>query len=375
MCRGRAWMWLVCLLTALAALGGEEVSVMRTRGIRYLLACQEGAGSWMGAVGHPAMTALAVMGIYGTPDYKASEEIRGRMDKALDYIVSNAQEDGGIYRPRGEGQGAAAGGYAVYNTSICLLALATCNRPGDVAVMRKARAYLMGSDAIPDASGGFGYGSKTRADLNNTAWALDAIQATDHLDREPFTSDPAAAKRVDLAWENALTFVTMCQNLKATNQSAWVASAPESDAGGFIYCPQEALQEKAPARALRSYGSMTYSGLKSLIYAKVKPDDARMVSALDWVRRNYTLDSNPGVGQAGLFYYFHTFAKTLALLKQDTLTDAKGVSHAWKAELAARLAALQRKDGSWCNERSGRWMESIPQLATAYSLMAIQYLK
>ena len=42
---------------------------------------------------------------------------------------------------------------------------------------------------------------------------------------------------------------------------------------------------------------------------------------------------------------------------------------------AARLAALQRKDGSWCNERSGRWMESIPQLATAYSLMAIQYLK
>ena len=57
------------------------------------------------------------------------------------------------------------------------------------------------------------------------------------------------------------------------------------------------------------------------------------------------------------------------------LTDAKGVSHAWKAELAARLAALQRKDGSWCNERSGRWMESIPQLATAYSLMAIQYLK
>ncbi len=401
-----------------------DVARVRSAGIRYMLGCQEESrGAWLGAFGHPAVTALAVLGIYNTPEYQADAMIRERIDKALDYIASNAQPDGSIFSGRrgrrpGGPQGAAGqaeqggdgarrggmggkglmgmlkggrgggrpegpagpGGYAVYNTSICLLALATCNRPKDLEIIRKARAYLMGSDAIPKASGGvpeggFGYGSQMRSDLNNTAWALDALHVTDYLDREPHSQDPDAAKRSELAWDNAAKFITICQNLKDTNQSAWVASAPEDDKGGFIYCPQDAMKDKPEARSLRAYGTMTYSGLKSLIYAKVKKDDVRIQSALEWVLKNYTLDENPGVGAAGLYYYYHTFAKTLSLLEMPTVKDAKGVVHDWKAELAAKLAKTQRPDGSWCNEASGRWMESIPQLSTAYCLMALQYLK
>ena len=403
-----------------------ELARVRSAGIRYMLGCQEeGRGAWLGAFGHPAVTALAVLGIYNTPEYLANADIRARVDKALDYIASNAQPDGSIFsgrrgrRPgpqgadgraegaadggadrRGGGQGgkglmgllkggrgggrpegpAGPGGYAVYNTSICLLALATCNRPKDLEIIRKARAYLMGSDAIPKSGngvpeGGFGYGAQTRSDLNNTAWALDALYVTNYLDREPHAQNPEAAKQSELAWENAAKFVTICQNLKDTNQSAWVASAPEEDKGGFIYCPQDAMKDKPEARSLRAYGTMTYSGLKSLIYAKVKKDDVRIQSAMEWVLKNYTLEENPGVGKAGLYYYYHTFAKTLSLLEMPSVTDAKGVTHDWKAELAAKLAATQRADGSWCNEASGRWMESIPQLSTAYCLMALQYLK
>lgn len=370
---------LSCIVVAHGQVKGDLASV-RGKGIQYMLSCQEPGGSWMGAFGQPAMTALAALGIYGTPEYAGDAEIRAKMDKALDYVVSHAQADGSIFKSRGKGQGRGAGGYAVYNTSICLLALATYNRPKDLDVIRRARGYLMGSDAIPQASGGvpeggFGYGSRTRSDLNNTAWALDALYVTNYLDREPFSKDPAAAKASDLAWENALKFVTICQNLQETNQSAWVASASTEDKGGFIYCPQDAMKDQPEARSLRSYGTMTYSGLKSLIYAKVKADDVRMRSAMEWVLKNYTLDENPGVGKAGIFYYFHTFSKTMSLLKLEVVTDAKGVKHDWKSELLAKLASLQRPDGSWCNEWSGRWMESIPQLSTAYCLMALQYLK
>ena len=407
----------------------DALSRSRAAGIRYMLDCQEQErGAWLGAFGHPAVTALAVLGIYNTPEYLADADIRARIDKALDYIAGNAQPDGSIFsgrrgpRPKGpeksddatkdgvnaDGNGAngggprggrgllgkligkkgsgrpegpaSPGGYAVYNTSICLLALATCNRPKDLEIIRKARAYLMGSDAIPKADGnvpqgGFGYGSQTRSDLNNTAWALDALHVTDYLDREPYAQDTEAARRSELAWDNAAKFVTICQNLKDTNQSAWVASASDDDKGGFIYCPQDAMKDKPEARALRSYGTMTYSGLKSLIYAKVKKDDVRIQSAMEWVLKNYTLEENPGVGKAGLYYYYHTFAKTMSLLDMPAVTDAKGNNHDWKAELATTLIARQRQDGSWCNEESGRWMESIPQLSTAYCLMAMQYLK
>ena len=37
----------------------------------------------------------------------------------------------------------------------------------------------------------------------------------------------------------------------------------------------------------RSYGTMTYAGLLSYIYADIKADDPRVTTALDWLRANY----------------------------------------------------------------------------------------
>ena len=79
---------------------------------------------------------------------------------------------------------------------------------------------------------------------------------------------------------------------------------------------------------------MTYAGLKSMIYAGVGADDPRVKAALKWIQQHYDLSSNPGMGQAGLYYYYHTFAKAL---------DAAGVRRTGRrrrpaARLAARLA-------------------------------------
>ena len=119
-----------------------------------------------------------------------------------------------------------------------------------------------------------------------------------------------------------------------------------------------------------SYGSMTYAGLKSMVYAGLKKDDPRVAAATQWIRKNYTLKENPGMGQQGLFYYFQTMARTLQVLEVKNFEDAAGKSHDWRAELTARLKELQQPNGSWTNP-ADRWYEGDPNLVTAYCLIAI----
>ena len=119
---------------------------------------------------------------------------------------------------------------------------------------------------------------------------------------------------------------------------------------------------------------MTYSGLKSMIYAGLTKNDPRVKAAVHWIRKNYDLKNNPGMGDAGLYYYYHTFAKALDVLEIDEIEDAKGVKHDWRRELTEELARRQKDDGSWVNT-NGQWMESDPNLATAFALLALSYCR
>ena len=73
---------------------------------------------------------------------------------------------------------------------------------------------------------------------------------------------------------------------------------------------------------------MTYAGVKSMIYCGVGKDDPRMKKALEWIGKNYTLDANPGMpqqtAQRGLYYYYHTLAKTLDVLGEDDVRGRQG---------------------------------------------------
>lgn len=81
------------------------------------------------------------------------------------------------------------------------------------------------------------------------------------------------------------------------------------------------------------------------------------------------------MGQAGLFYYYHTFAKSLDAAEIDILDDASGNPHPWREELARHLIGLQQEDGSWVNSENDRWMEGDRQLVTAYALLALAYCR
>lgn len=116
---------------------------------------------------------------------------------------------------------------------------------------------------------------------------------------------------------------------------------------------------------------MTYAGFKSMLYAGLKAEDPRVKAALDWISKNYTLEENPGLGAGGLYYYYYLFAKAMESNGVNEFTDSKGVKHNWRNELALQLMALQKTNGNWLNDRSSRWMEGDPNLATAYALVAL----
>jgi squalene-hopene/tetraprenyl-beta-curcumene cyclase len=179
----------------------------------------------------------------------------------------------------------------------------------------------------------------------------------------------------DEAMKKALIFVSRCQNLESEHNTTPFA-AKVSD-GGFYYTAVgdgESFAGKLDDGGLRSYGSMTYAGLKSMIFAGVGPDDERVQAAVKWLKKNYSIETNPGMGDAGLYYYYHTFAKALDALGQDEFTETDGTKHNWRDELAAELAKRQHDDGSWTNA-NGRWMEGDANLVTAYALLALSYCR
>jgi squalene-hopene/tetraprenyl-beta-curcumene cyclase len=172
--------------------------------------------------------------------------------------------------------------------------------------------------------------------------------------------------------------VSRCQNLKSEyNDRPWASKIND---GSFIYTAAEGGETKTdePPGFLTGYGSMTYAGVKSMIYCGVSKDDPRMVKALEWLKKHYTVDANPGMPAAlserGLYYYYHTMAKCLSTMGVDTFEDATGVKHDWRTDITAALAKRQRPNGSWVNHND-RWMEGDPNLVTGYALLTLSYCK
>ena len=207
--------------------------------------------------------------------------------------------------------------------------------------------------------------------MGNTLQALEALHYTRNL-----LQDQNSADAKDLNWAAAIQFLQNCQNLPSHNKQAWVSGKP-SDRGGFVYYPGHSMaggETNAAGRvALRSYGSISYGGLLSYIYADLKRDDPRVKAVFDWLRGNYTLAENPGMGPQGLYYYFHTLTKALTAYGVNELPLANGRNVAWRREVASRVMDLQRRDGSWENDNS-RWWEKDPVLVTTYAVLSLEMI-
>lgn len=328
----------------------KAIEYLRTKG-----QATDGSFTRQAGLGVTAIATAALLRLGRSPDDPM-------VKKGLDYLASFVQPTGGIHTPKGD--------FKNYETALAVVCFSEANKGGKYdTILKNADKFLKGlqfdgqEGQSPEdiAFGGAGYGGKGRPDLSNTAFLIDALHSTGN------GAD-------DQAIQNALVFVSRCQNLESPYNTTKFAAKVND--GGFYYTPivSDDSKEIQATGGLRSYGTMTYAGLKSMIFAGVKADDPRAKAAVGWISKNYSVKANPGMGDSGLFYYYHTFAKALDTLGKAEITDADGKQHNWRHDLLTELASRQREDGSWVNTNS-RWMEGDANLCTAFSLLALSYCK
>jgi len=380
---------LVALLAAPAS-GTDEAhrakaEEMIGRAVSFLRQQQHESGGW--AVSErgpvlPAITGLVLTGMLDDPHIDASDPDVAR---GAAYILAFRHDDGGIYDQI----------LPSYNTAICLSALARLDTPEAEAAIEPAQRFLRGLQYSEDAGvdgpageqtqrvgrespfyGGIGYGSHSRPDNSNLNFMLASFQ-----DSGVSYEDPGVRR--------ALVFLQRTQMLDEVNDMPY---ADGSEQGGFIYSTgpkgdragegeskagmiEETLDDGTRVSRLRAYGSMTYAGFKSYLYAKLPRDDRRVTAALGWIKDNYTLEENPGLGVEGMYYYFVTFARALDAWGEPTIEVTTGdgtETRDWGNDLIDRLDGLQQRDGGF-RSVGDRWMEDNRVLITAYALIALEH--
>lgn len=326
--------------------------------IAFLRQSQAADGSFSSQAG-PGVTGLVAAALLSV-GVSSEDPV---VSKSIDYILNTRRDNGGLY--------AEGSRHANYETCLAMMALSKANADGKYnEILHSAQKFVKGEqwdegegiNPKDPAFGGAGYGSKSRPDLSNTAFFIEALRTTGVAQDDP-------------AIQRALAFVNRCQNLESPANDTPFAS--KLNDGGFYYTPAnggDSMAGKDEATGgLRSYASMTYAGLKSMLYAGVSQEDYRVKAALKYLSKNYSVTSNPGMGAAGHYYYLQTMSKALSVAGVTSF-DSESGKHAWKSDVLAQLKKTQKVDGSWTNPEP-RWMEGDPNLVTAYALLTLSHLK
>ena len=318
----------------------QEIRLAYDRGLSFLKAKQNSATGQWGDAEPVAFTGLAITSLLLAPDRRPADALPPEVEKGISFLMKNVQPDGGIY----------VKARANYNTSLALTALLLAPSAEREAALLAARRFIIGQQNDFDEKGkqdnpfdgGVGYGTPkpnnpAHADLSNTHFALEALYYAQSLLAD---KGDAGKGEPQLNYGAAIQFIQNCQNRPETNKASWV-STDAKDAGGFIYSPGETrggeVKTKDGRTALRSYGSISYAGMLSFIYAGLDKNDPRVKAVIQWVTENYTLDENPGLGAEGLYYYYHTMAKGLSIAGVDFLKTKDGKIIDWRVDLSRKL--------------------------------------
>jgi len=343
------------------------VTKLTDAGVKYLLSQKDDKGGWSMGQGanRPAITAMVIKVLVQHPDYDASSPA---VKKGFEVLFKYRRSDGGFYEPKV--------GLPNYTTSIAIMAMAASGDPQYRPAIEKAVKFLRSQQIHPGDTtpkgekvekgkgfdGGVSYGKHGRPDGSNQQMWIQAMH-------------DAGVKGDDPDMQRALAFMLRLQNRKESNSADYIQAGPNDN--GFIYALGESKGGAwRNGRGLRSYGSLTYAGFKSMLHAGMGRDDPRVKGAFKWIRRYWRLDSNPNLpklkSQQGLYYYYHVFAKALRAWGEVEIEDLKGARHNWRHELIDALSKRISADGSWTNKASERWNEGNSVLATCFATLALQ---
>lgn len=352
----------------------KEAQVALAKGLAWLSSHQTAAGFWSDEK-NPAMTALPLWAISAS----GQTQYAPNADKAVAFVLSKARPDGGIYVPNPDRGGAGLGNY---NTALCIMGLQATGRKDVVPVILKGRTYIASTQLTGDDAhaGGFGYdkGGRRHTDLTNTGMAIDAMRRTQSLE----DLRPANEQKADLNWDAAIKYVENMQQKEGEDKGSflYVKSFGPPPAGMMAGTNKPPAGTGRPSMGmmaggrppLRTYGSITYVGLLSMMQAKLTRQDPRVISAFDYCTKHWTLDENPGQGQQGIYFYYNILTRALCATGVDAIPHVNGSTLAWREALIKKVIRLQKEDGSWINENN-RWWENDPVLVTSYSLLALEF--
>ena len=319
------------------------------KGLAYLRTHQLEDGSYTESVG---VTGLVLRSFLEGPGWSAATD-GALVERGVGYLLKNRKQTGAITERDSD---------VSYNTSLALDALVDANDPKLKPMIAEGQKFLLKEQSDDDEGfgpshpyyGGFGYEPNERPDMANEMIAMAALRKT-------------ATNPKDPVWQKALVFISRSQNRTESNdQKGWVGND-----GGFIYTPGA---NTPPFKGTESYGAMTSAGLLSLLLCGADKQDPRVQAAFNWIRNNYTLDTNAGTGlKDGLYYYYYAYAQAMAAMGEPVIVDGSGRRHNWRNELVEKLLSLQSPDGSWINGESNRWMQDNRSLVTAFTLNALNY--
>ncbi|MBI3858401.1 MAG: terpene cyclase/mutase family protein [Planctomycetes bacterium] len=389
----------VLMSTLVLALGGsagfaapqddvaKKVTATYEGAADWLAGQQDASGAWKQGAGDkavpsPAFTGLITAALGGAPG-KLKGKYKPVVDKSIAYLLSKVNTDGSI------GEGPTGTFMKTYATGIALMAFASVERTDKVAnAIRGAQAYLKNNQLKEGKDpGGMGYGDESPggkkgvANLSTTGFAAEGLKQSGLPQDDEF-------------WKLVVKFVRKCQNNSETNTDPEFVAALKAkglsvgDDGSLFYAPiadpaaqKAGIRKVADKEVIQGYGAMTYDGLKTYIYAGLKKDSPEVKSAIDWVRKNYSMEVHPGFAfdqvqrhhLRGLYHYYLVMSRGLEAYGENPFETFDGKKHDWPRELGEQLVKSVKENKLWMNDNPG-WFEGDPVLVTGYVLVTCDVL-
>ena len=337
------------------------------KALAYLKSTQAADGSWS-RDNSPGVTGVVLTGLLRTGRSTARRRDAGESAQVHRELINPKAGHIAGKDPKAQLQN--------YVTSVNVMALPAANRPdkykaviGDAAKFLKKLQWDEGEGKTPDDDfyGGAGYDSKSRPDLSNTQFFLDALKA-------------AGVPQDDPAYKKALI---VRQPLPEPQERVQRPAVGRQDQRRQLHLhrgrrrrrPRRDDPPTAPAR-LRQHDLRRHQEHDLLRRVEGRPADEEG-ARLD-ARRTTRWTPTPACRRhsrsAACTTTTTRWPSAWTCWAWTSSPTPTGVKHDWRADITAALAKRQQPDGSWVNE-TDRWMEGDPNLVTGYALMALSHCK
>lgn len=366
----------------------EQIDRSLERGVRYLTDHQSQDGAWRSETygcfkEGPELTPYVLSCLYFTP--QGGDKVKSSYEKGVGYLLSLVNEDGTLKT------GAQGFMFPVHTSAMACRVVVLSSK--DPAHMRAQAAYLkylrdrrlsgdLGWSADDREFGGWGFSlalprKPEKADerpmfcesnLSATIFGVAALRSAKVPDSDPI-------------YREILTFIKKCQNYSDDP----AGEDPAFDDGGFIFIPDDDIQNKAGTagtdrlgrKRYHSYGSITADGMRALLRCGLPRNDRRVEASLKWLEWNFSTSMNPGTFNndreelRNSYYYYYLWAVAHAFQavdKKEIITKYGKVS--WPEALAEEVLSRQREDGTWTNRYTDA-KEDDPLVSVPWAVSAL----